>query len=170
MNRTVAALLALALVTGCGLPRSADPRGWFSGSAPGPAPDLEQGVQVVDAAAIVAFQERAQGFYDRLSRRRFNTFATYSDTVLRDHFQTEQAFYDYYADLAHALDDVDFERNRALLAEVKEFAVEAPGRAVVRVRMRGDNDRPLRFWTVVLEREDVWERVDGTWWVVPGKL
>jgi len=161
------ALAASALLAGCGLPGSV--RGWIQRDA-GPPPDLSHGVEVVDEEAVVAFQERMQAFYDRLSRRRFNTFATYKDSVLRDHFRSEEAFYDYYADLAHALDRAAFEKNRAVAAEVTEFAVEAPGRARVQVLLRGDNGEPLRFWDVVLEREDLWERADGTWWVVPGKL
>jgi hypothetical protein len=166
----IRAALALAVAlatTGCGLPATV--RGWLEPPV-GPQPDLSQGVQVVDQRSIVEFQDRAQAFYDRLSRRRFNTFATYSDSVLRDYFRNDQAFNDYYADLAHALDLHDFERNRTLMAQVKEFAVEAPGRARVAVRMRGDNGLPLRYWTIVLERDDIWERVAGTWYLVPGKL
>ena len=167
MIRTGLAIAFALLLSGCGI------RGWvdgFYGPPKGPQPDLSQGVEVVDQRTIIEFQTRAQAFYSRLSRRRFNTFATYSDAVLRDHFLNREAFYDYYADLAHDLDQVDFERNRAVMAQVKEFAVEGPGRARVAVRMRGDNGLPLRFWTIVLEREDVWERVEGAWWVVPGKL
>jgi len=161
------ALACLLALSGCGL-RGAVVR-WLE-PPQGPAPDLSQGVQVVDHGAIVEFQERAQAFYDRLSRRRFNTYATYADPVLRGYFQNQEAFFDYYADLAHALDQAEFERNRVLVAQVKEFAVEAPGRARVTVRMRGDNGLPLRFWTIVLERDDVWERADGSWWLVPSKL
>jgi len=167
MIRPGLALACLLAVSGCGLRGAVG--GWFE-APKGPEPDLSKSVRVIDQGAIVEFQERAQAFYDRLSRRRFNTYATYADGVLRGYFQTQEAFFDYYADLAHALDQANFERNRALLAQVKEFAVEAPGRARVTVRMRGDNGLPLRFWTIVFEREDVWERVDGTWWVVPSKL
>jgi hypothetical protein len=163
----LAQLLVSLGVSGCGLPGMV--RGWFE-EPPGPRPDLGRGVEVVDERTVYEFQARAQAFYDRLSRRRFNTHATFSDPVLRDYFQTPEQFYDYYADLAYALETEVFEKNRALMAEVKEFAIEAPGRARVAVRMRGDNGLPLRYWTIVLEREDVWERVDGTWWLVPGKL
>jgi hypothetical protein len=34
----------------------------------------------------------------------------------------------------------------------------------------GENSLPLRFWETRLVREDRWERQDGQWWVVPGKL
>jgi len=161
-------LLAAPLaLSGCGL--GATVRGWFE-PPPGPAPDLAQGVQVVDHRAIVEFHERAQAFYDRLSLRRFNTHATYTDAVLRGHFRTPEAFYDYYADLSYALDEQVFEKNRSVWAEVEEFALEAPGRARVQVSLRGDNGRPLRWWTRALLREDLWERVEGRWWIVPGKL
>jgi len=167
VSRAALALVVALAATGCAVPGTV--RGWFA-PPEGPFPDLAQGVEVVDQQSIVEFQSRAQAFYDRLSRRRFNTYATYSDTVLRDYFRSADAFYDYYAELAHALDGEDFERNRALMAQVKEFAVEGPGRARVTVRMRGDNGLPLRYWTIVLERDDVWERVEGVWWLVPGKL
>lgn len=164
----LAAAAALSLpLAGCGLRGTV--QGWLE-PPPGPQPDLEKGVTVVDEPAIREFRERAQAFYDRLSRRRFNTYATYADPVLRDHFQTVEQFYDYYADLSYALETAVFEKNRALMAEVKEFAIEAPGRARVAVRMRGDNGMPLRYWTIVIERDEVWERKDGTWWLVPGKL
>jgi len=157
----------LLLAPGCGVRSTVS--GWF-GPPVGPQPDLSEGVELVSHSAILEFQERAQAFYDRLSLRRFNTHATYTDPVLREHFQSEVAFFDYYADLAHSLEQAVVEKNRALIAEVKEFALEAPGRARVQVRIRSNNGKPLRYWTVVTERIDVWERVDGVWWVVPGKV
>jgi hypothetical protein len=48
--------------------------------------------------------------------------------------------------------------------------LDGPGRARVRFRLRGDNGLPLRFWSTSIEREDVWQREDGRWWIVPGKL
>lgn len=164
----LAGCVAVALATsGCGLRGTV--AGWFA-EPTGPQPDLERGVEVVSHRAIVEFQERAQAFYDRLSLRRFNTHATFTDTVLREHFQNEPAFFDYYAEFAFALDQASIEKNRVLIAEVKEFAVDGPGRARVQVRIRSNNGRPLQYWTVVSERTDLWERVDGVWYVVPGKL
>jgi len=167
MFRVLLAGPLILVLGGCGL--RAAVTGWFDPPA-GPAPDLAMGIHVVDHRAIVEFQERAQAFYDRLSLRRFNTHATYADAVLREHFRTEQAFFDYYADLAHSLDQARFEKNRTVVAEVKEFALEAPGRARVAILLRGDNARALRYWTAAVERVDLWERVDGTWWLAPGKL
>ena len=40
----------------------------------------------------------------------------------------------------------------------------------VRVRLTGENGRPLRWWETSLVREDRWERMDGRWWIIPGKL
>lgn len=140
------------------------------GGARGPRPDPNVPVEAVADPQIVDFHGRADAFYKRLSKRRVNTIATFQDPALREYFRTEAAFSDYYANLAQALVDANFERNRPLEAEVQEFALEAPGRARVRFRMEGDNGLPLRFWGTSIEREDRWERVDGQWWIVPGKL
>ena len=140
------------------------------GGAPAVRPDPSAGVEVASAEAVVDFYERANAFYDRMARRRFNSLATYEDEVLRRYFRNEAAFSDYYADLADTLDEHHFEKNRPLSLEVQEFLVEGPGRARVRVRLEGRNALPLRIRNVVIQREDRWERIDGRWWVVPGKL
>ena len=49
-------------------------------------------------------------------------------------------------------------------------SVEAPDRVLVSVRFRGQNGRPLRFWTVDLVLVERWEQSDGRWWIIPGKL
>ena len=54
--------------------------------------------------------------------------------------------------------------------QVVEFVVEGPGSARVTTRIVGQNGLPLRFWKTRIDREDRWERVEGTWWIVPGKL
>jgi hypothetical protein len=148
------------LATGCA---------WFGGSS-GPAPDLGQGVELADTEAIVGFYERASTFYGRLAHRRFNTLATFQDDALREHFENERAYSDYYADLADALRVAHFEKNRPLDLEVTELLLEGPGRARVRVRIAGENGLPLRFWSTEIEREDRWERHGGQWWIAPGKL
>ncbi len=155
-----ATLLAVALgaATACG------------GEAPGVAPDVEFGVRVAESASVVDFHARASSFYARLARRRFNTRATYRDERLREFFQSESAFADYYADLARSIDEADFRRNRPVRLDVLEFRFEAPGRARVEVRLVGEDARPLRWGERVLEREDRWERQRGRWWIVPGKL
>jgi hypothetical protein len=53
---------------------------------------------------------------------------------------------------------------------VQEFAFEDAGRAQVQVRFAGEDRRPLRPGKVLLVRRDRWERVEGSWWIIPGKL
>jgi len=135
----------------------------------GPKADPSFGVEVVTDPAIVDFQVRADTFYGRLTRRRVNTIATFNDRVLRDYFQTEAQYSDYYSALAQALTEAHFEKNRPLEGEVREFLFDAPGKARVRYRFVGENGKPLRFWSTSLEREDRWERVEGKWWIIPGR-
>jgi hypothetical protein len=158
------AILLLALIPGCST--------WnpFGGGGKEPRPDVARGVEVVQAPSVVSFYESASAFYGRLARRRFNTLDTYQDKQLRRYFRTEESYADYYANLAHALGEAHFRRDKPLSVEVLEFAMEAPGRARVTARLVGKNGLPLRFWDVSLRREDRWERIDGSWWIVPGKL
>jgi len=53
---------------------------------------------------------------------------------------------------------------------VTEFLFDGPGTARVKLRIVGDDGRPLRLGKSTVRREDRWERVGGTWWIVPGKL
>jgi hypothetical protein len=163
MRRIAAAGLLWIAASGCAWIR-------FWDRHEGPPPDVSAGVEVVETEGVAEFYERAQTFYDQLTLRRFNTVATFQDEKLRGYFRTEQTYTDYYADLARALADAHFEKNRPLAAEVQEFVFDGPGRAHAVVDIKGDNGLPLRFWDVLLRREDRWERIDGDWWVVPGKL
>ncbi|MEN8181814.1 MAG: hypothetical protein ABFS46_04695 [Myxococcota bacterium] len=140
------------------------------GGPPGPPPDLSAGVEIVESEGIAEFYERAAAFYDRMAQRRFNTLATYEDTVLRRYFKDVSAFSDYYADLASDLAEAHFEKSRAVSLSVEEVLVDGPGQARVKVRIVGRNALPLRRRAVVLQREDRWERVGGNWWIVPGRL
>ena len=155
LPRALLGVAAIAALAGC--------------ASDGPKADPAYGVEIVNDPSITDFLERADAFYDRLSRRRVNTIATFSDRVLREYFQTEEQYSDYYSDLAQALTIAHFEKNRPLGAEVQEFSFDAPGRARVKYRFVGDNGLPLRFWRTSLEREDRWERADGKWWIVPGR-
>ncbi|MEB2345630.1 MAG: hypothetical protein OZ948_12920 [Deltaproteobacteria bacterium] len=139
-----------------------------SDEAPEAAPAADSGVEVLEASPELEFHQRASRFYERLAGRRFNSLATYRDPTLREFFETPESFSDYFADLAQDLAEANFERNQPLAAEVEEFAVDAPGRARVRVWIGGENGLPLRFWSTRLEREDRWERRGGRWWIVPG--
>ena len=118
----------------------------------------------------IQFLERAETFYEHLIRRRFNTLETFQDRVLKDHFQTPDAFVDYYAELAQTLHEAHFERTRPLEVEVEEFLFENRFRARVQARFLGEDGRPLRPGKAELIRLDRWERVEGQWWIQPGKL
>jgi hypothetical protein len=157
-------LLVLSLLAGCST--------WhpFGGRGQGARPDVSRGVEIVQTPSVVSFYEQASSFYGRLARRRFNTLDTYQDKQLRRFFRTEEAYADYYANLAHALGEAHFRRDKPLSVDVLGFDLEAPGRARVTTELVGKNGLPLRFWNVRLRREDQWERIDGSWWIVPGKL
>ncbi len=166
-----ALVLGLALLVGSGAGCTWVKARWPFGGGPAPLRgDPSYGIEVVDTEAVLDFYERADFFYSRLARRRFNTLATFRDELLRDYFRSETAFSDYYADLAEELEVAHFEQNRPLGLDVVEFVVEGPGSARVTTRIVGKNGLPLRFWSTRLDRVDRWERVEGTWWIVPGKL
>jgi len=125
---------------------------------------------VVEEAPVVSFYQRATAFYIRLALRRFNSLATYRDETLRGYFRTEATFSDYYANLAADLEDAHFEQNRPVEMEVLELILDGPGSARVRSRFVGRNGLPLRPGNVTLLREDHWERLEGQWWIIPGKF
>jgi len=138
------------------------------GTAGGPIAAPPEGAIDVPPATALAFQARAQEFYDRLIHRRFNALETFNDRLLRSHFRTEDAFFDYYARLANDLDEAHFERSRPSEARVVDFLFGAPDSAWVQVRFVGEDDRPLRPNDVALIRVDRWDRHEDEWWVSPG--
>ena len=152
-----AALLVLAFGSACS-------------SSSGHIPKPPSGSVGVAGGYAIDFLRRTETFYTTLIRRRFNTLETFQDRVLRDHFQTPDAFFDYYADLAQSLHAARFDRTRPTDVEVEEFLFENRFIAQVQVRFVGKNSRPLHPGKAVLIRLDRWERVDGRWWIRPGKL
>ncbi len=136
----------------------------------GPVPEPPGGSVPVSPAASLAFYMQASGFYRGLVQRRFNTLETFNDPLLRDQFQTESRFFDYYADLADSLNQADFERSRPVQVDIQDFIFENPWLAHVQLRFVGEDDRPLRPNKTTLVRLDRWERVDGRWWLAPEKL
>ncbi len=150
-------ILAILLVPGCR-------------SGPGHVPAPEGGSVAVGPAEALAFQSRAEGFYERLIERRFNALETFNDPYLREHFRSVDRFFDYYASLATDFDEANFEKSRPRAVSVVEFVFEDPATVRVLVSFTGDDDRPLRPTRVKLVRLDRWERSDATWWVSPGKL
>ena len=90
--------------------------------------------------------------------------------MLRQHFRSIDLFFDYYADLAQQLADSYFEKTRPHVVQVQEFVFEDPHRVRVQIRFVGDDRRPMRIGRTSLIRLDRWERADGAWWLIPGKL
>ena len=140
------------------------------GTRGGPLPVPEAGATAVAGETALSFQERAEAFYARLIQRRFNALETFNDPVLRQHFQSLDLFFDYYADLATALDEANFEKSRPTRVTVEEFVFESDSLVRVQVRFEGEDDRPLRPNEVALVRLDRWQRSKEAWWVEPGKL
>jgi hypothetical protein len=126
-------------------------------------------VEVADSTEVADFYTRATDFYRKLEGRRFNSVVSFRDAGLRSYFENEQAFTDYYADVADDLATAHFERSVPVKTSVDEFLVDGPGRARVQVRIVGEDGRPLRFWTASVRREDRWERRSGQWWITPAK-
>ena len=123
-----------------------------------------------DSPEIAELRGLSAVFYSLVINRRFDSIATYRNPALREFFQSDESFSDYYADLAQALTLAYFRANRAHSGQVRELIVDEPNRVRVEVEFAGENARPLRWWDVHLVREDQWQRKDGRWWIVPGKL
>lgn len=162
-------LLASMACAGCSGMRG--PARWFGSQATAQfAPDTQQGVSVVDSAEMASFFAHASGFYSRLALRRFNDRTTFLDPKLGIYFRTESAYADYYAFVTGHLRLAHFKRLRPTSVEIAEVRSEGPGKAVVVVKMTGENSRPLRWNDVHLTREDRWERIEERWWIVPGRI
>jgi hypothetical protein len=154
--RRVAALVLLALALAC------------AGAPPLPTP--AGGAVAVEPQVALALRRRVEGFYLRLAHRRFDTLETYNDFIMRDHFASLDLFFDYYADLSEDLVAANFERSRPTDVSVLEFLFENPETALVLVRFRGEDGRPLRPGSTQLLRIDRWEWAEGAWRIRPGKL
>lgn len=134
-------------------------------SPPLPAP--AGGGVAVDPATALEFHRDAGAFYRRLTARRFNTLETFSDPLLRRRFASLDFFFDYYADLARALDEAHFEKSRPHVVEIQEFLFVDPQHARVQVRFVGRDGRPLRPDRTEVLRQDHWVRSDDTWRLDP---
>lgn len=135
---------------------------------PGPIPASPGGAIDVAPETALAFQARTEAFYVRLIKRRFNALETFNDRFLRTHFRTDDAFFDYYADLANSFDEAHFERSRPSQAIVVDFLFGTADSALVQVRYIGEDDRPMRPNEVGLTRIDRWDRRESDWWITPG--
>ena len=139
-------------------------------SSGGHIPAPPAGTVAVEPATVLAFHAQAEAFYQRLIWRRFNALETFSDPFLRQHFRSEDRFFDYYAALAQALDEADFEKSRPTRVMVEEFLFETPTSARVQVLFKGEDDRPMRVDATYLLILDRWEWAEENWWITPGKL
>ncbi len=164
-GRPVAALLVAALLvsSGCGgglLGRRWGARASFEGFAPGRTtdPGFERLLPLTEI------------FYDRVVARRFNSKATYDDPALREFFRTRESFSDYYASFAEALDSNNFESHRPTSVRLRAIRRTEVSQVEVLVHFRGENAKPLRWWSTGLDRSDIWEYRDGRWWIIPGKV
>jgi len=109
-------------------------------------------------------------FYERITNRRVNSKATFDDPALREFFHDPSAFADYYANLVEALDRAYFESHKPTAVKLIRIERTAPKRAKVEVMLRGENRKPLRFWSTYVTRVDDWEFAQGRWWIIPGKV
>ncbi len=145
-------------------PRPLDPveRGEYDGARPT--------VTGARAASTLEVEQLARVFYTRIINRRFNSIATFHDPALRELFASPEAFADYFAAFADALSVAHFEALRPTAAKLEKVSVLDPDAVLVTIRFRGQNSLPLRWWSVELARTDRWERSEGRWWIIPGKL
>ena len=132
----------------------------------GPVPEFigEQGVRAEEVRLL------AQVFYTRMINRRFDTIATNHDPALRELFVSPEAFADYFAAFSDALGVANFKGMRPTELRVEQINLTEVEVALVTVRFRGRNARPLRFSNVELIQTDRWEYRGSRWWIIPGKL
>lgn len=113
----------------------------------------------------------AEDFYSRLESRRFNSIATFQDPGLHEFFRSRDSYQDYYAELAHELENENFEASRPTRVSIEANYRESALRVWLVVRFVGENGLPLRWWETELVRTDLWEiDTSGRWWIVPGKV
>jgi hypothetical protein len=178
-------LLWLSLFPGCLTDDIAEAWDRYQNPPPAPIPLPDIGVRIDsleedlartafdphEQRSLARLSQLADIFYQRLAHRRVNSIATFHDPALREFFQSEEAFADYYADLVQKLDYEHFEANRPSEITLISLHVEESGdQAVTVVEFRGNNSLPLRFWSVDYARRDMWRLADGRWWIIPGKL
>ena len=131
---------------------------------------LEAAMQGLPREAKSSLRALSKVFYGRITSRRFNSRATFDDPSVRQFFPDVAAYSDYYAALADALDGANIENNRPTVVELLSVDPTPSGSLRLRVRLIGENDLPLRWWSASLVRDDEWRWQDGRWWVIPGKV
>jgi hypothetical protein len=126
------------------------------------------GLPALDREHLMAL---ATDFYSRLERRRFNSIATFQDPGLHEFFRSRDTYQDYYAELAHELENADFEASRPIRVTIQKDFRDSASRVWLLVEFVGENGLPLRWWETSIVRIDLWEvDASGRWWIVPGKV
>lgn len=177
-HRTLVGLLIVAVVVGSlGCARRPFPREWGKGAElVGLDRRQAQGFWMtseadeVEEARLDVLVPLSKVFYERTTNRRVNSKATFDDPALREFFHDPAAFADYYANLVEALDRAYFESHKPTAVKLVRIERLAPKRVAIEVTFRGENRKPLRFWTTHVTRTDEWEFADGRWWIIPGKV
>ncbi len=130
----------------------------------------QPGLEPVQDPEVLAFASRIEGFYRGLEGVPVDVRMTFEDERLRDHFDSQAAFTDYYASLAAQLRDAQFRNTRVDRVEIRDFSFENPERARVLVTLVGRHLRILRFWEIETRRSDAWQLLDGRWVLTPERL
>lgn len=171
------ALIALCGVAGSGCLGLRDAPDWGKGAEvvgldarPAQGFWMKSGGEEIEAARVDILLPLSKVFYERITNRRLNSKASFDDPALREFFRDPTAFADYYANLVEALDRAYFESDRPTSVTLLRVERIDPKRAKLTVRFRGDNRKPLRFWSTFASRTDEWEYAGGRWWIIPGKV
>lgn len=163
-GRVLGLLLAVSLLPSCA---GREPPAW---GAELTETELQRVAEAFPGEAVAEFLPLSEIFYQRITSRRFNSRATFEDPSVRQFFPTVAAYSDYYAALADDLDRANIRYNRPTRVELVGVDVAENGNLLLRLRLVGRNDLPLRWWSATLTRADEWTWRDGRWYVVPGKV
>jgi hypothetical protein len=139
--------------------------GCFGGAPEAPAP-----ADVPPDADIAVFSARIETFYHALEDVPLDALVTYQNKQLRDCFETQAAFSDYFSALATEARHRYFRDITARSVRIRSFEFANPDEATVEVTFTSVHQRVLRFWSIHFDRYDTWRRADGIWRIVPAKL
>jgi len=122
-------------------------------------------------AEIALFSARIEGFYKALEDVPLDALVTYQNKQLRDCFDTQGAFSDYFSALATEARQLYFRDTTARSVRIRNFDFANADEALVTVTFTSVHERALRFWSIHFDRWDTWHRgEDGIWRIVPAKL
>ena len=136
----------------------------------GGAPEAVAPANAPSDADVAAFSVRIETFYHALEDVPLDALVTYENKQLRDCFETQGAFSDYFSALATEARRLYFRDTTARSVRIRGFEFASPDEATVEVTFTSVHQRALRFWSIHFDRTDTWRRVDGVWRIVPAKL